>query len=258
MSNPTVMYDDVTLGLLPSGPFAYAGYVNGTFENFAALKQRFPGAVLLDIAVSANTNATCLDVENGDATIAQIFSWFKAQLARGVFRPVIYTSAGNLGHLHATMQANGFARGTYRVWSAHYGSGMHICGPTTCGFTVGGGSADGTQWTDVALGRSLDESLLLPNFFDGKPKPQGATQPTVVTASARWTNATIRWAGARGVDHYEVYLAGAGGKVLDKVELPTSAAEYTFRHLSMKSTYQLGVFAAPSTVQPHWVTVTTK
>lgn len=259
MSTPTVMFDDITLSELPSGPYAYAGYVNGGFANFDALKAKFPHSVLLPIAVSANVDAECLDVETGDATIAQIFGWYSRQVhTNKVYRPVIYTQAGNLSHLYATMTANGIKRGAYRVWSAHYGAGMHICGPGTCGFSLGGGQADGTQWTDVALGRSLDESVLLPSFFAGPPKPAGATQPTAVHASARYTNATIAWTGARNVDHYEVYLAGAGGKVLGKIDLPATEESHTFRHLPMKSTFQLGVFAAPSTAQPHWVTVTTK
>lgn len=163
------MYDDITLSLLPAGADAYAGYVNGRFANMTALRAKFPHAHLLDISVFASGDATCLDVETGDATIAQVFAWFKRQEARGVWRPVIYTQATNLGPLYATMTANGIARGTYRVWSAHYGAGQHTCGPATCHFTLGGGAADGTQWTDTALGRSLDQSVLADNFFSSKP-----------------------------------------------------------------------------------------
>ncbi len=170
------MYDDISLNELPVGAYAYAGYVDGSWANFPALKAKFPGAHLLDITVFANANATCLDVESGDATIAQVFGWFKAQAARHVYRPVIYTQAGNLDLLYATMKANGFARGTYRVWSAHYTNSQHICGPGSCGYSLGGSEVDGTQFTDVALGRSLDESVLVDKFFDTltvPPPPQG-------------------------------------------------------------------------------------
>lgn len=266
------MYDDVTLSLLPPGADAYAGYVNGTFANFEALKAKFPKAHLLDIAVSANVNATCLDVETGDATIGQIFNWFKAQKARGVFRPVIYTSAGNLHQLYLTMTANGFARSTYRVWSAHYGSGQHVCGATTCGFSLNGGSADGTQWTDVALGRSLDESVLADNFFQAAPPPPPppppagkATQPTHVSGSARYTNATITWSGAKNVTKgYWVNLFDdkTGDHLVQDMPVPSNAdsGSYTFHHLKMGRQYSMGVYARPGAPGSHsqWVKVTTK
>jgi hypothetical protein len=57
----------------------------------------------------------------------------------------------------------GISRAAVRLWSAHYGQGKHICGPGTCGLTRH--ACDGTQWTDSALGRNLDESILLSNFF---------------------------------------------------------------------------------------------
>lgn len=166
----TAMYDDITLSLLPKGAAAYAGYVNGRWANFPALKAMFPKAHLLDISVFASGDATCLDVEAGDATIAEIYGWFKRQQARRVYRPVIYTSANNLAQLGATMTANGFPRESYRVWSAHY-NGAHICGAATCGYNVGGSSVDGTQFTSTVLGHSLDESLIVDSFFAPAPPP---------------------------------------------------------------------------------------
>jgi predicted Zn-ribbon and HTH transcriptional regulator len=38
----------------------------------------------------------------------------------------------NIDRLMLTMNANGFERSQYRLWSAHYGAGEHICGPATC------------------------------------------------------------------------------------------------------------------------------
>src|SRR5690242_949385 len=52
----------------------------------------------------------------------------------------------------------GYVQGAFQTFAA-----LHICGPSTCGLT--GHACDGTQWTDAALGRSLDESVLLNNFF---------------------------------------------------------------------------------------------
>ncbi len=51
----------------------------------------------------------------------------------------------------------------HRLWTAHYGEGEHIRGPGACRqLSIG---ADSTQWTDAALGRTLDQSLLLDDFF---------------------------------------------------------------------------------------------
>jgi hypothetical protein len=95
------MYDSVNVGTLPHGADAYAGYVQGAFPTFAALKRLFAasGAHLLSIAVFASGNADCLDIEPGDATIAQAPRWVKRQLARGAHRPCLYTSVSNMDAL---------------------------------------------------------------------------------------------------------------------------------------------------------------
>jgi hypothetical protein len=159
------MYDSVDVSALPPGADAYAGYVDGRFPTFAALERRFggSGAHLLSIAVFASGNAAALDIEPGDATNAQAPGWVKRQLAGGARRPCLYTSVSNMDALVATVTAAGISRGEVRLWSAHFGQGKHICGPTTCRQTQH--ACDGTQWTDVALGRSLDESVLHDSFF---------------------------------------------------------------------------------------------
>jgi hypothetical protein len=159
------MYDSTNVGTLPPGADAYAGYVQGAFQTFAALQRLFApgGAHLLSIAVFASGDADCLDIESGDATVAQAPGWVKRQLARGAHRPCLYTSVSNMDALVSALGGAGISRTEVRLWSAHYGQGKHICGPSTCGLT--GHACDGTQWTDAALGRSLDESILLNDFF---------------------------------------------------------------------------------------------
>jgi hypothetical protein len=159
------MYDSTDVGALPHGADAYAGYVEGLFPTFAALKRLFAasGAHLLSIAVFASGAADCLDIEPGDATNAQAPGWVKRQLARGAHRPCLYTSVSNMDTLVTALGGAGISRAAVRLWSAHYGQGKHICGPGTCGLTRH--ACDGTQWTDSALGRNLDESILRSNFF---------------------------------------------------------------------------------------------
>lgn len=171
------MFDDVTVSVLPTGgAYAYAGYVGGLFPTFPVLQGMFPHNRLLSIAVFASQDAECLDVERGDATNGQVPAWFERQVARGVFRPVIYTSASNAKSLEKVMAAHGVPRSAYRLWTAHYTKKAHLCGPKSCGF--GMSQADGTQWTDQAFGLNLDRSLLVPEFFDPRPAPKPVPVPT--------------------------------------------------------------------------------
>ena len=173
------MFDDTNVSAMPGGAAAYAGYVGGNWPTYNELKAKFPNARLMSIAVNAGEDAECLDVEPGDATNAAIYGWFKRQLARKQWRPVIYTSVSNIDAVVATMTANGFARSSYRLWSAHYGAGQHICGPSTCKLTRT--AVDGTQWTSTAMGKSLDESILSAGFFPSlqpKSAPKPAPKPT--------------------------------------------------------------------------------
>src|ERR1700742_5026895 len=121
------MFDDVTVSLLPSGHDAYAGYADGIYANPTAIRARFPNAHIIDIAVSASVDATCLDIETGDATNSQAVTWVKRQHSRGLKLPIVYTSAGNAQALINTLAGNGIARDTYVLWSAHYTNRSHIC-----------------------------------------------------------------------------------------------------------------------------------
>lgn len=156
------MYDSITIDQIPKTATYAAGYVNGLWPTYASLKKMLPHATLLSVAVNATADADCLDVESGDATIADVYGWLERQHTSST-RPVIYIQASNVDRLMLTMNANGLKRGTYRLWSAHYGLGSHLCGPETC--KECSTAVDGTQWTDTSGGKNLDESLLLPTFF---------------------------------------------------------------------------------------------
>lgn len=179
MTGELRMLDDIYAANLPYGADAYAGYTDGAWSDWLAEVAKFPNVHILSIAVFASDDADCLDVENGDATIGEVYGWFTRQQARGLWRPCIYTGAANLRGLLATMSANGFSRSSWRCWSAHYGAGKHICGPGTCGYP----QADATQWRDNAPGLNgswIDESLLPADFFGAPPPPP----PPVATLPA--------------------------------------------------------------------------
>lgn len=163
------MYDDTNPSLIPATAKAVAGYVNGKYQTASRIKTLFPKALKVFIAVTADADADCLDVERGDATPDQAPAWLTRQWKTWTSKPhdvplpVIYSSESAWPALIALLTHHGFVhRKHYLIWSAHYTYHLHICGPHTCGSTV---QADATQWTDKAFGRSLDETICSPDFF---------------------------------------------------------------------------------------------
>ena len=178
-----VMYDSIDLSQIPSDAAAVAGYTGGRWPTFARLRGQFPRARLLSIAVTAGYAADCLDIETGDATPADAAAWYERQKARGITRPCLYASASMMeADVVPVLRAAGIDRGVVRLWSAHYTGIPHICSSTTCGATSI--PMDGTQWTNRAEGRNLDESLLAADFFaaPAPPKPAPAPAPPSVPA----------------------------------------------------------------------------
>jgi len=159
----TTMYDSVTIGEIPADAPAVAGYTSGLYPTFPILERRFPRAQKLSIAISDAYDADCLDIENGDAVPADAPQWVRRQKRRGVKRPVVYSSVSSMREVIAALAKDGLGLRDVRVWTAHYTYEAHICGPHTCGQLPW--NADGCQFTDRALGRNLDQSLLRPDFF---------------------------------------------------------------------------------------------
>lgn len=87
------MYDDVDAANIPADATLMAGYVDGSWPSYNAMKARFPHATVVPIAVSWRTNAgTVLDCEKGDATPSECPSWVVMRRARGV-DPTIYCNS---------------------------------------------------------------------------------------------------------------------------------------------------------------------
>lgn len=159
-----VMFDSVSIEEIPKNADAVAGYTAGNWPTYWELVKLFPHAQVLDIAIAASYDATCLDIETGDATPAEAPAWVRRQHQRGVKRPVVYCSASGMDELLALLKAAGIGRHQVRVWTAHYTFAPHVCGPHSCG-ELQSTTADATQWTDQALGRNLDQSLVREGFF---------------------------------------------------------------------------------------------
>ena len=159
------MYDDINVSLIPVNAVAVAGYVDGKWPTYAQLAKKFPHAKYkLSIAVFPSDNAQVLDIEPGDATIAQAAAWVKRQHKLGNPKPDVYSAISWGQNLVNALTAAGLRYGVdYRYWSAHYTYKPHLCS-SACGFGFKG-IAHATQWTDKAGGKSLDESLCSAEFF---------------------------------------------------------------------------------------------
>ena len=188
------MYDDVNLSLIPADAEAVAGYVNGKWPTFNAVVAKWPHAKHLSIAVTAEANAEALDVERYDAEPVQAPAWVRRQLARGVKRPVVYSSVSEMPQVLRVLEASGIPRRKVRVWTAHFTDVPHLCG-AKCGLNT---TADATQFTDKALGRSLDETLLSPTFFVTVAMQRAALRAWILAQRAHgatWSalKSTAKW-----------------------------------------------------------------
>jgi hypothetical protein len=170
--------DSVNVNVLKTLPFVpdvVGGYDNGNWPNEPNVAALFPGVYMIDYTVYLANLGNAADDEPGDLANSSLVLWMKERLAAGVWKPIVYTSQSNVVAIVNLLAANGIARSSYRIHSAHYlwpGTmfpgmevGQHICGPTTCKLSV---QCDGTQWTDhPAL--DWDESLFLSSFVPSAP-----------------------------------------------------------------------------------------
>jgi hypothetical protein len=195
---------------LTSDADAYLGYTDGNWPTYAAVLARFPSKPVLSMAVFASGLAEGYDGEPGDITPAAMPGCVRKSLAAGYRLPVVYASVSNVPAYLAALHAAGLAQGSdFRLLSAHYGSGQHVCGPATCGWP-GVPACDGTQWTDAgagAAGSLIDLSALNDDFFTG-----GAVS---ATGPASW-DAADKTAFAAITDANRDYTAAAGLWWLDK------------------------------------------
>jgi hypothetical protein len=173
-------YDSVTLGAIPHNPQVVFAYDDGLYSDLAVARRLFPHAHVFSIAVRAEDNGDFLDIERGDAVVSDAHNWLARQLHRGVWRPGLYGSLSIMGQITDAIRSLGLTREQYRLWSAHY-TGMPHIEP----------GCDGTQWTDKALGRNLDESLLHATFIPLRPaKPAAVIDAALVEynrSTGQWT-----------------------------------------------------------------------
>jgi hypothetical protein len=213
------MYDSVTVSEIPADAGAVLGYIDGDYVTFPELERMFPNSNLLSTTVNHTGDAEVLDCEPGDVPSSgpEPGQWVRMQLGRGRYRPCPYASRDNMPAVLASIRSLGIKRSQHRILSAHYGIGPHICSPVSCGASF---TADGTQWTDVALGRNLDESLLADGFF--RPAPAARPAPRV---------------------HPKVAAAGVTGAIVTAIQAVLHA-----KHLAITPAEASGITTAAATI----------
>lgn len=172
--------DAINPAALPPGLPVYMGYGNGRWPDYQAIVQAHPGATVLDLSVFLANLGDGGDFEPGDMTPAQAPTYVKWRLAAGVWRPIVYSSISEMPQVIAELRAAGLNQAQhFRVLTAHYGRGRHICAPGACPeATANGVTADGTQWENTP---GYDLSLLHAGFLGPvvAPRPTIPAGPTV-------------------------------------------------------------------------------
>lgn len=155
--------DSINPAALPPGLNVYFGYGDGRWPDYQAIAAGHPTAKVYRFAVTAADRGDFLDIENGDATIAQAPGWVRAELAAGSARPGLYIRVSALDALVDELAHSGIDRSVVRLGAAHYdvSIGAHICAPGC--YPALRNRADGTQWVDHG---TWDEWLLSPTFIE--------------------------------------------------------------------------------------------
>ena len=180
----SVMFDDVNYSLIPRDPHAVLYYINGRIgvRTEKEMRKEFPHARLLGISVTGDVPAEAYDIEQGDYTPSQAAGLYSTAKNHGIWRPCFYANMSTMPAVKASLNTIVKAREDVRLLVAEYDD-IPLIPP----------GYDGKQFTDNALGRSLDESILLTSFFPpAKPIPTvDRTMRAVVTVDPDGGNWTI-------------------------------------------------------------------
>jgi hypothetical protein len=164
-----IVYDTTVPEAIPLEwrPGFVAGYIDGNWPSYEGLRQRFPHAYHLSIAVHASHDAHVLDVENEDAVAAEVPGWIERQEARGWHRPWIYASDWTWSAQIAPLLAEAkIGRRRYRKWNAEPNGVPHV----TPGF-------DGTQYAWFYEGLVINASRVLHSFIYPPPPDEPVSAP---------------------------------------------------------------------------------
>jgi hypothetical protein len=122
---PFLMYDAVNSQGPPahnpdgSTVRAVAGYIDGAFQSFEALRQRYPNAFHVSITVLGTPGARVCDIEAGDLTPSGGAAWAKKEIAARR-RPTLYCSQSMWRSVVAALNAISIHATQVDFWIANY------------------------------------------------------------------------------------------------------------------------------------------
>lgn len=150
------MYDSITVSAIPADAQMVAGYVDGKWKTVAALRKKFPKAIIVPITVLGTNSAGVVDIEPGDCSPTSGVAAVKNGTAH-----TPYSNLSELAEVLREIDRQGLPRST-PIWTAHYTGKAHLCGKACfAGFGLPWlPNVVATQYTDKALGRNLDASLV--------------------------------------------------------------------------------------------------
>lgn len=240
------MFDTVTVASVPNAAStsrdAVAGYIDGRFNDFAAMAKRFPLDHHVSIAVFATDNADALDIEAGDALISQAPGWVRRQHARGLARPILYIQLSNLQALLDTLRNAGIDRQAVRIWMAHYTFDRNTGVSELAAHAV-----DAVQWTDKYEGRNLDASVLVDDFFALKLP---AHKPAPKRHPAKKVAKKVKAAAKKTKPHPKVAAAGIAGVLSTALVSYLNSHGVSVTHLNPQ---EQDVLVLASTLLAAWI-----
>jgi hypothetical protein len=190
------MYDAVDIDNLPLDVALTLGYVDGrdTAGHYDRVRRARPQARVIAVTVTGATlDAVMGDVETGDMTPVSGAGWARRMLAAGR-HPTLYMNASTWPAVRAEVQKAGVA-GRVSYFVADY-DGVAEIPP----------GAIGKQFTDRALGKTLDESVVAAHWPG--VDADVAAAPVIVKVDQNRGYATLHWTRTPGATSYDVYEDG--------------------------------------------------
>jgi len=170
------MLDSVNTDHIPRDAQLVAGYVDGAWPTYNELVKIWPASAVVSIATTAESMATVLDVETGDATYKDVPGWVTKMRAKGI-TPVVYTTPGRWQQVIAYCQQVKVAPPLW--WAADWTGEPHMPrGAVACQYANGSKQYPG-------LAPFCDSSVVsdkFPGIIPAHGQPAGKTSTQVTTS----------------------------------------------------------------------------
>lgn len=120
----TTLYDSTEPLAIPGGAPAVAGYIDGSYADWAILTTDFAGRPVVSITTTGMLGARVADVENGDLTPNSGAAWARSEIAANR-RPTLYCNRSTWPDVIAALHALGVALSAVDFWVADWTGYAH-------------------------------------------------------------------------------------------------------------------------------------